>query len=327
MPVIDIHHPRMHAPEGFLSSLCRDVTLLLGIPPEHAFAVWHPVSLGNAWRPGWSEDASGADVGPIVRIRCKASYTEEQTEALMTLVSDRLALALGCAKESNFILLDRVQPGQLMARGEIWKPTSDSTSAITVRPIGFVRNDRKELTDDFWGDVVSDIEIDSSVVPSHSLEGLEKFSHAEVIFHFDRVAGKALNLDLRSPRGLAHLPRVGVFSQRVKDRPNWLGISRCEVLVRNGSTLTVRGLDAVDGTPVLDIKPWMDAFGPRQTTIEPPWVAQIMSDYYSVACVSAPPQDAPAPLRLWSRIARTLRLRWPAYSKEEAEIVLRSLQL
>lgn len=327
MPVIDILHPRMHAPEGLLSSLCQDVTSLLGIPPEHAFAVWHPVSLGNAWRPGWFDDASGTNDGPIVRIRCKASYTEAQTEAVMTLVSDRLALALGCNKESNFILLDRVQPGQLMARGEIWKPTSNAASAITVRPIGFVRNDRLDLTDDFWGDVVSDIEIDSSVVPSHSLEGLEKFSHAEVIFHFDRVAGSALNLDLRSPRNLPHLPRVGVFSQRVKDRPNWLGVSRCEVLARNGSTLKVRGLDAVDGTPVLDIKPWMDAFGPRQATIEPPWVPEIMSDYYSVACVSAPPQDAPAPLRFWLRIVRALRLRWPAYTKEEAEIVSRGLQL
>lgn len=327
MPVIEILHPRMHAPEGFLSSLCRDVTSLLGIPAEHAFAFWHPVSFENAWRPGWSEDASGTDDGPIVRIRCKASYTEAQAEALMTLVSDRLVLALGCAKESNFILLDRVQPGQLFVRGEIWKPNSDAASTITVRPIGFVRNDRKELTDDFWGDVVSDIEIDSSVVPSHSLEGLEKFSHAEVIFHFDRVAGKALDLDLRSPRGLALLPRIGVFSQRVKDRPNWLGVSRCEVLARNGSTLTVRGLDAVDGTPVLDLKPWMDAFGPRRTTIEPPWVAEIMSDYYSIACVSAPPPDAKAPLRLWLRIVRALRLRWPAYSKEEAEIVLRGIQL
>lgn len=327
MPVIDIHHPRPGAPEGLLQSLCHEVTTLLGIPADQAFAVWHPVLPGNAWRSGWSEDVPETSAGPIVRIRCKASYSETQAEALMALVSDRLSVALGSPRDSNFILLDRVQPGQLMARGDIWRPADEAATAITVTPIGFVRNDRSELADDFWGNVVSDIEIDNSVVPSHSLEGLEKFSHAEVIFHFDKVAGKALNLDLRSPRGLAHLPRVGVFSQRVKDRPNWIGVSRCEVLARNGSTLTARGLDAINGTPVLDIKPWMDDFGPRQTTIEPDWVAEVMSDYYSVARTSDQSQASLASPGLLSRIARALHLRWPAYTKEEAEIVLRGIQL
>lgn len=325
MPVIDIFHPRGTAPLGVLEMLCCEVTGLLDIPADNAFAFWHTIAKGNFHRPGWTPDA-GYDAGPVVRIRCKSTYSDTQVDALIRLVSDTLATTLGCPKDSPFVLLDRVLPGQLMARGDVWAPEM-ATASVVLTPVGYVRNDRDAVVDDFWGDVVSQIELDTAVVPSHSLEGLERFSHAEVVFHFDRVAGKPLNLELRAPRGLAHLPRIGVFSQRVKDRPNWLGVSRCEVLERNGTTLTVRGLDAINGTPVLDIKPWMTDFAPRQLTEEPSWVSEIMSDYYSVEYQSTPFARRTETLGLWAGVAASFGLRWPAYTKEEAEIILRGVQM
>jgi tRNA (Thr-GGU) A37 N-methylase len=279
MPVIDVYHPGASAPDGLLEDLCRRTAELLDLPDTHVWAFWHPVAEGNFVRPDWHDPDRVA--APVVRVRCKASYSDQQAQAMMHLISKCAAEAIGCPAEANFVLLDRVQPGNLLARGEVWQGEPAGQGTIAVQPVAFVRNDRRDLSDDFWGDVVSDLQLDTSVVPSHCLEGLESFSHAEVVFCFHKVRGKPLNLDLRSPRGLSHLPRIGVFAQRVKDRPNWIGVSRCEILSRNGTTLTVRGLDAIDGTPVLDIKPWMDSLGPRQTSVEPAWVEEVMADYYS----------------------------------------------
>ncbi|WP_258121933.1 SAM-dependent methyltransferase [Mesorhizobium onobrychidis] len=324
MPIIDIHHPRQTPPNGLLASLCAAVTELLEIPKDHCWAMWHPVAQGNYWRPGWQDAPANDLAGPLVRIRCKSSYSEAQAKALIQLVSNELARGLECSSDSNFIVLDRVEAGQLLARGNIWPGDEKGAVPITLTPVAFVRNDRADLSDDFWGDVVSELELNTSVVPSHSLEGLESFSHAEVVFSFHRVAGKPLSLNLRSPRGLAHLPPIGVLSQRVKDRPNWLGVSRCEILARNGTSLTVRGLDAIDGSPVLDIKPWMDAFGPRQKTIEPSWVSEVMQDYYGVARPSREGVGTSRSLGMLRRFFRSLPFRWPAYSKEDAEILLRT---
>jgi tRNA (Thr-GGU) A37 N-methylase len=88
-----------------------------------------------------------------------------------------------------------------------------------------------------------------------SLAGLEDYSHAEVLFHFDRVAESAIERGARHPRGNPRWPTVGIFAQRAKDRPKRLGSTIVEILRRDGRALTVAGLDAVDGTPVLDIKP------------------------------------------------------------------------
>jgi tRNA (Thr-GGU) A37 N-methylase/phenylpyruvate tautomerase PptA (4-oxalocrotonate tautomerase family) len=322
MPIIDIHHPRQNPPDGLLASICAAVTELLEIPKDQCWAIWHPVAQGNYWHPGWQEASPNDLAGPMVRIRCKSSYSEAQARALIQLVSDEIAHGLECPLDSNFILLDRVKSGQLLVRGNIWSGDERRAVPITLVPLAYVRNDRTDLSDDFWGDVVSELELNTSIVPSHSLEGLESFSHAEVVFSFHKVAGKPLNLNLRSPRGLAHLPPIGVLSQRVKDRPNWLGVSRCEILARNGTTLTVRGLDAIDGSPVLDIKPWMDAFGPRQKTIEPSWVTEVMQGYYRVTRPSREGIGASKSLVILRRLCRALPFSWPVLSKRDAETLL-----
>ena len=90
-------------------------------------------------------------------------------------------------------------------------------------------------------------------------------------------------LDARRPRNNPDWPRLGIFAQRGKNRPNRLGSTVVRILGREGRTLRVAELDAVDGTPVLDIKPVMREFLPRGDVRQPSWVAELMRDYWATA--------------------------------------------
>lgn len=153
-------------------------------------------------------------------------------------------------------------------------------SAIVMVPIGTVSSPRTDSSDDYWGAVESVITIDSAVLSDEALLGLEAFSHVEVVYHFHRVAGEKIETGARHPRGRSDWPRVGILAQRGKARPNLIGVSRCRVLAVEGRTLRVRGLDAIDGTPVLDIKPYMVEFGPIGDLRQPAWAGEIMRDYF-----------------------------------------------
>ncbi len=153
---------------------------------------------------------------------------------------------------------------------------------IPVEPVGYVRSARADLRDDDWGAVTAQIELAESL-PPESLDGLEEFSHAEVIFQFHRVVESAVERGARHPRGNPAWPRVGIFAQRGKDRPNRLGSTIVEIKGRAGRTLTVVGLDAIDGTPVLDIKPVMTEFLPRTPVRQPQWSRELMREYWKSA--------------------------------------------
>jgi tRNA-Thr(GGU) m(6)t(6)A37 methyltransferase TsaA len=135
------------------------------------------------------------------------------------------------------------------------------------------------VRDDFWGDVVAEIEL-SADLPADSLDGLEEFSHAEVLYLFDRVRPESVTTSARHPRNNPAWPRVGIFAQRAKGRPNRLGSTVVRLLSREGRRLRVRGLDAVDGSPVLDIKPVMAEFLPREPVRQPDWSRELMRDYW-----------------------------------------------
>jgi tRNA-Thr(GGU) m(6)t(6)A37 methyltransferase TsaA len=153
--------------------------------------------------------------------------------------------------------------------------------ALTIVPIGTVRSARAEPTDDHWGPVTADIVLDGAVLDPAAVAGLTDFSHLEVVFRFHLCAEEDTVRGARHPRGRTDLPRVGVLAQRVKDRPNHLGVSRCELIGVDGLTLHVRGLDAVDGTPVLDIKPFLTAMVPDRGDVrEAGWVEDVMKAYY-----------------------------------------------
>ncbi len=152
--------------------------------------------------------------------------------------------------------------------------------AIPVRPVGRVENQRNDVGDDRWKGVVSTIALDPQQFTPAALQGLEQFSHIEVIFHLDRIPPESVHRAARHPRGDSRWPSVGIFAQRAAARPNRLAVTRCRLLRVDGLRLSVEGLDALDGTPVLDIKPYMEEFGPRAPVTEPPWARELMRDYY-----------------------------------------------
>ncbi|WP_027407700.1 tRNA (N6-threonylcarbamoyladenosine(37)-N6)-methyltransferase TrmO [Anoxybacteroides tepidamans] len=150
---------------------------------------------------------------------------------------------------------------------------------FTVRPIAYVSNQRQTIEDDYWGNVQSVIEL-TNEFDEECLAGIEEFSHLEVIFYFDRVKDDAIQYKARHPRNNPHYPKVGIFAQRAKNRPNKLGLTTVKLIKRQGKKLYVQGLDAIDGTPVLDIKPTMKEFLPPEEVKQPAWTTDIMKHYW-----------------------------------------------
>lgn len=151
---------------------------------------------------------------------------------------------------------------------------------IAMAPVGHVRGGRSEAVDDAWGASRARIELDPARFGPDALAGLDGFSHVEVIFVFDRVGLDEITTGARHPRGETAWPRVGIFAQRGKNRPNRIGLCTCRVIAVDGLALEVEGLDAIDATPVLDIKPVMKGFQPREEIREPAWAGEIMKDYW-----------------------------------------------
>jgi tRNA (adenine37-N6)-methyltransferase len=149
-----------------------------------------------------------------------------------------------------------------------------------MRPIGVVRSAVKQPSDDCWSGLISTIELDSQQFTPESTAGLEQFSHIEVLFLFDRVAAEAVQTGSRHPRERLDWPKVGIFAQRAKDRPNRIGITLCKIECVDGLRISVRELDAIDDTPVLDIKPYMEEFGPREPVRQPAWSKELMAPYF-----------------------------------------------
>jgi tRNA-Thr(GGU) m(6)t(6)A37 methyltransferase TsaA len=151
---------------------------------------------------------------------------------------------------------------------------------IAMTPIGRVEGGRAVPEDDDWGGSRARIVLDAERFDDEALMGLETFSHAEVVYVFDKVTDDQIVTGARHPRGNPAWPRIGIFAQRGKNRPNRIGVTVCEILAVNGRVLEVRGLDAIDGTPVLDIKPVMSGFAPRGPHREPDWARAIMERYW-----------------------------------------------
>jgi tRNA (adenine37-N6)-methyltransferase len=149
----------------------------------------------------------------------------------------------------------------------------------TVEAVGVVSSSRNRPVDDDWGDVGATITM-CAPYGAPSLAGLDEFSHIEVLFEFHEVDPRSVHTGVRRPRGNPDWPEVGIFAQRAKDRPNRLGLCTCELLEVRGNTLVVRGLDAIDGTPVLDIKPYMAEFAPRRALRQPEWSHALMAGYF-----------------------------------------------
>lgn len=154
--------------------------------------------------------------------------------------------------------------------------------SFRLTPIGHVRGGRAEAIDDDWGASRARIELDAARFAPDALAGLVDFSHAEIIFLFDKVPEDRIETGARHPRGRADWPLVGIFAQRGKNRPNRLGLTTCRIVAVDGLAVEVEGLDAIDGTPILDVKPVMAEFLPRGVVRQPDWSHELMRDYWGV---------------------------------------------
>lgn len=127
---------------------------------------------------------------------------------------------------------------------------------MKARPIGFVRSEVKEAAKDlkdWWQELESEIVLDENLAAG--LEGLEKYSHIIVVYWLNKLKSDEVLLKIR-PRNSEDSQERGLFATRSPRRPNPLGLITVRLLRREGNVLTVKGLDALDGTPVIDIKPY-----------------------------------------------------------------------
>jgi tRNA (Thr-GGU) A37 N-methylase len=151
---------------------------------------------------------------------------------------------------------------------------------ITLAPIGRVVGGRAEPIDDDWDAVEATIVLAPEQLDADATVGLEEFSHLDVVFAFHAVPEDEIERGARRPRGRTDWPKVGILAQRGKGRPNRIGVSTCALLGVDGLVLHVRGLDAIDGTPVLDVKAHFAEMGPREAVRQPDWSHEIMRGYW-----------------------------------------------
>lgn len=150
---------------------------------------------------------------------------------------------------------------------------------IPIEPVAFVRGGRAAPEDDHWDRETARLVL-ADRLPDEALLSLDAFSHAEIVFHFHLVPDGKVETGARHPRGNPEWPRAGIFAQRGKNRPNRIGVSVCRILSVRGREVEVQGLDAIDGTPILDIKPMMREFLPRGDIRQPAWASELMKEYW-----------------------------------------------
>ena len=137
---------------------------------------------------------------------------------------------------------------------------ADELPTINLKAIGVIRNEIKERPPggcDWWADVISEIVIDGSL--TEALDGLEKFSHIIVLYWMHQLVKNEVPLKV-NPRGRQEFPLTGLFATRTPNRPNRIGKATVSLLERQGNILRVKGLDALDGSPVIDIKPYIPGY-------------------------------------------------------------------
>ncbi len=142
---------------------------------------------------------------------------------------------------------------------------------MTLKAIGVVRRSFREPSSERLnlGEIASEIEIDPSL--TEALDGLEDFSHIIVLYWMHRANSERLSLKVH-PMGRKDAPVQGIFAVRTPNRPNRIGKTTVRLLERRGNILRVQGLDALDGSPVLDIKPYLPGYDSKDNARVPSWI-------------------------------------------------------
>ncbi|MBI4218903.1 MAG: tRNA (N6-threonylcarbamoyladenosine(37)-N6)-methyltransferase TrmO [Chloroflexi bacterium] len=149
---------------------------------------------------------------------------------------------------------------------------------MRLEEIGTVRSPVKEPIESGWAEVVSDLVLEPRF--ARGLSGIDDFSHVLVVFLMHQALFDP-NTDLVTrPDGRSDMPDVGIFAQRARHRPNPIGTSAVKIETVKGNIVTVRGLDAIDGTPLLDIKPYFPVFDRIEQPVVPDWVDRLMQGYF-----------------------------------------------
>lgn len=149
---------------------------------------------------------------------------------------------------------------------------------ITLNPIGYVNNDVENKKDVSWGNDISKIILEK--IYSGGLTGLNDFSHAIIIYYLDKAKFDINKHLQRRPQNRNDMPLIGIFSQRGKSRPNQIGITSVQIISAADDMLVVKGLDAINGTPILDIKPYYPVYDCRKEAVVPEWVNGLMEHYF-----------------------------------------------
>jgi tRNA-Thr(GGU) m(6)t(6)A37 methyltransferase TsaA len=144
---------------------------------------------------------------------------------------------------------------------------------MNLKAIGTVRSDFREPSAERLDlkEIVSEIEIEP--VLAEALDGLEEFSHIIVLYWMHRASSQRLSLKVH-PMGRKDVPVKGIFAVRTPNRPNRIGKSTVRLLQRQKNVLRVQGLDALDGSPVLDIKPYMPGYDSADDARVPSWITK-----------------------------------------------------
>lgn len=143
---------------------------------------------------------------------------------------------------------------------------------VSIRPVGVVRNEVRESRPDGWEHVRSSIIVREEL--AMGLEGIDDYSHIIVIFAFDKVPESEQRLKVQM-HGMPAVPEQGVFATRSQRRPSPIGVSVVQLLRRRGNVLWVAGLDAINETPVLDIKPYFAHYDSVADARVPEWAQQV----------------------------------------------------
>jgi tRNA-Thr(GGU) m(6)t(6)A37 methyltransferase TsaA len=142
-----------------------------------------------------------------------------------------------------------------------------SLRKVRIESIGYVRTDASEMeTKD--KEKISKIILREDL--SEALKGIKEFSHLYVIFWMHRISDEERKITKVHPRGRSDMPLLGIFATRSPNRPNPIGLTLVELLKIEKNVLTVRGLDALSGTPILDIKPF-DSWDSVRDANVPDW--------------------------------------------------------
>ena len=140
--------------------------------------------------------------------------------------------------------------------------------SLTLKAIGIVRSEIKQPVRHQFQDIVSEIVLDRNL--TEALDNLDEFSHIIVIYWMHQQRGPAPK-KVR-PRGNPEHSLMGVFATRSPTRPNPVGKATVRLLQRRDNILKVKGLDAIDGTPVIDIKPYIPGYDSVKNARVPSWV-------------------------------------------------------